>query len=163
MKIRPTVIRLIPEGNPRGSAACRRSHKSANCHAATEWQDRKTDMRMKPELVEQQSSGTYQGCGGRQLPTPYRMYPSKCLGCMGQRTDCDTSAISRLTDERCIRQSVMLVITPAKWGLPKPKRLHMAKGSSYIINIIKGKCERHYEKSKECIEQLSETQQCIGL
>ncbi|MEJ8741040.1 MULTISPECIES: hypothetical protein [Phocaeicola] len=41
---------------------------------------------------------------------------------MGQRTDCDTSAISRLTDERCIRQSVMLVITPAKWGLPKPKR-----------------------------------------
>ena len=28
--------------------------------------------------------------------------------------------------------------------------LHMAKGSSYIINIIKGKCERHYEKSKEC-------------
>ena len=96
MKIRPTVIRLIPEGNPRGSVACRRSHKSANCHAATEWQDRKTDMRMKPELVEQQSSGTYQGC--------------------------DTSAISRLTDERCIRQSVMLVITPAKWGLPKPKR-----------------------------------------
>lgn len=122
MKISPTVIRLIPEGNPRGSVACRRSHKSANCHAATEWQDRKTDMRMKPELVEQQSSGTYQGCGGRQVPTPYRMYPSKCLDCMGQRTDCDTSAISRLTDERCIRQSVMLVITPAKWGLPKPKR-----------------------------------------
>ena len=29
---------------------------------------------------------------------------------------------------------------------------HKEKGISYIINIIKGKCERHYEKSKECIE-----------
>lgn len=105
-----------------GSVACRRSHKSANCRAATEWQDRTTDMRLKPKLVEQQSSGTHQSCGGRQLLTPYRMYPNKCSGCLGQRTDCDTSAISRLTDERCIRQSVMLVITLAKWGLPKPKR-----------------------------------------
>jgi hypothetical protein len=50
------------------------------------------------------------------------MYPSVFLERMGQRTDCDTSAISRLTDERCIRQSVTLVITHAKWGLPKPER-----------------------------------------
>jgi len=122
MKTKLTVIRLIPEGNLRGSIACRKSHKSANCQAATEWQDRTTDMRMKPVLVEQQSSGTHQGCGGRQLHTLHRMYPNKFLGCLGQGTDCDTSAISRLTNERCIRQSVMLVITPAKWGLPKPER-----------------------------------------
>jgi hypothetical protein len=122
MKRKPTVIRLIPEGNPRGSVACRKSHKSANCQAATEWQDRTTDMRMKPVLVKQQFSGTHQGYDGRQLHTSYRMYPSKCLECLGQRTDNDTSAISRLTNERCIRQSVMLVITPAKWGLPKLER-----------------------------------------
>lgn len=121
MKIRPTVIRLIPEGNPRGSVACRRSHKSVNCYAATEWQDRTRDIRMKPVLVKQQFSGTHQGYGGKQLHTPFRMYPSKFLGCLGQRTDCDTSVISRLVNERCIRQSVMLVITPAKWGLPKPE------------------------------------------
>ena len=119
MKMKLTVIRLIPKGNPRGSIACRKSHKSANCQAATEWQDRTTDIRMKPVLVEQQLSGTYQGCSGRQLHTLHRMYPSKFLGCLGQRTDCDTSAISRLTNERCIRQSVMLVITYTKWGLPK--------------------------------------------
>jgi hypothetical protein len=119
MKSKPTVIQLIPEGNPRGSVACWKSHKSANCQAATEWRDRTIDMRMKPVLVKQQFSGIYQGYDGKQLFTSYRMYPSKCLGCLGQRTDCDTSAISRLTNERCIRQSIMLVITPAKWGLPK--------------------------------------------
>jgi hypothetical protein len=122
IKIKPTVIRLIPKGNQRGSIACRKSHKSANCQAATEWQDRTTDTRMKPVLVEQQFSGTYQGYDGRQLHTSYRMYPGKFLGCLGQRTDCDTSAISRLTNEHCIRQSVTLVITHAKWGLPKPER-----------------------------------------
>lgn len=119
MKIRPTVIRLIPEENPRGSIACRKRHKSANCYVATEWQDRMTDMRMKPVLVEQQFSGIYQGYDGKQLYTSYRMYPSKFLGCLGRRTDCDTSAISRLVNERCIRQSDTLVITHAKWGLPK--------------------------------------------
>lgn len=122
MKRKPTVIRLIPEGNPRGSIACRKSHKSANCQAATEWQDRTIDMRMKPVLVKQQFSGTHQGYDGRQLFTSYRMYPSRCVECLGQRTDCDTSAICRLTNERCIRQSITLVITPAKWGLPKPER-----------------------------------------
>jgi hypothetical protein len=122
MKKKPTVIRLIPKGNPRRSVACRRSHKSTNCQAATEWQDRTTDMRMKPALVKQQFSGTHQGYGVRQLHTLYRMYPDKFLGCLGQRTYCDTSAISRLMDECCIRQSVTLVITPAKWGLPKPER-----------------------------------------
>jgi hypothetical protein len=122
MKKKSTANRLIRRRNPMGSVACRQSHKSANCHAATEWQGRTTDIRMKPELVEQQSSGIYQGCGGRQLQTLHRMYPSVFLERMGQRTDCDTSAISRLTDERCIRQSVTLVITHAKWGLPKPER-----------------------------------------
>jgi len=122
MKTKLTVIRLIPKGNHRGSIACRKSHKSANCQAATEWQDRTTDTRMKPVLVEQQPSGTHYGCGGRQLHTLHRMYPGKLFKCLGQRTDCDTSAISRLTDERCIRQSVTLVITYAKWGLPKPER-----------------------------------------
>jgi xanthine/CO dehydrogenase XdhC/CoxF family maturation factor len=122
MKRKPTVIQLIPEGNPRRSVACWKSQKSANCQAATEWQDRTIDMRMKPVLVKQQFSGIYQGCGGRQLQTLHRMYPSKFLCCLGQRTDCDTSAICRLTNERCIRQSIMLVITPAKWGLPKPER-----------------------------------------
>jgi hypothetical protein len=121
MKRKPAANRLIRRGNPMGSIACRKSHKSANCHAATEWQGRTTDIRMKPELVEQQSSGIYQGCGGRQLQTPHRMYPGKFSGCPGQRTDCDTSAISRLMNERCIRQSVTLVITSAKWGLPKPE------------------------------------------
>jgi hypothetical protein len=121
MKMKSTVIRLIPEGNPRRSIACRKSHKSANCQVAAEWQDRTTDIRMKPALVEQQFSGTHHCYGGRQLHTPYRMYPNKFLGCLGQRTDCDTSAICRLTNERCIRQSVTLVITSAKWGLPKPE------------------------------------------
>ncbi len=121
MKIKPTAIRLILEGNPRGSIACRRSHKSANCHAATEWQGRKTNIRMKSELIKQQSSGTHQGYDGRQIYTLYRMYPSKFLGCLGQRTNCGTSAISRLTDERCIREFVTLVITHAKWGLPNPE------------------------------------------
>ena len=55
MKIRPTVIRLIPEGNPRGSVACRRSHKSANCQAATEWQVKMIDMRIKPDWLNDSS------------------------------------------------------------------------------------------------------------
>lgn len=50
---KPNVIQLIPKGNPRGSVACWKSHKSTNCRVATEWQDIKTDMRMKPALVEQ--------------------------------------------------------------------------------------------------------------
>lgn len=50
---KPNVIQLIPEGNPRGSVACWKSHKSTNCRVATEWQDIKTDTRMKPALVEQ--------------------------------------------------------------------------------------------------------------
>lgn len=79
-------------------------------------------MRMKPALVKQQFSGTHQGYDGRQLFTSYRMYPSKCAGCLGQRTDSDTSVINRLTNERCIRLSITLVITPAKWGLPKSER-----------------------------------------
>lgn len=50
---KPNVIQLIPTGNPRGSVACWKSHKSTNCHVATEWQDIKTDTRVKPVLVEQ--------------------------------------------------------------------------------------------------------------
>jgi len=121
MKVKPTAIRLIPEGNPRRSVACRKSHKSANCHAATEWQGRKTNIRMKSELIKQQSSGINQGYNGRQIHTLYRMYSSKFLGCLEQGTDCDTSTICRLTDERCIREFVMLVIAHAKWGLPNPE------------------------------------------
>lgn len=122
MKSKPTVIQLILEGNPKGSTACWKSQKSANCQAETEWRDRTINMRMKPALVKQPFSGTYQGYDGMQLFTSYRMYPSKCAGCLGQRTDSDTSVINRLTNKRCIRQSITLVVTPAKWGLPKSER-----------------------------------------
>ena len=48
MKRKPTPSQLILKGNPRGSAACWKSDKSTNCHVATEGQDEKTYIRMKP-------------------------------------------------------------------------------------------------------------------
>ena len=52
---KPNVIQLIPTGNPRGSVACWKRHKSANYHTATECQDETMNTRMKTILFERQS------------------------------------------------------------------------------------------------------------
>lgn len=50
------LYNLFPSDLPcgeifRGNIALRKSDKSANCHAATELQGKKTDMRMKPDWL----------------------------------------------------------------------------------------------------------------
>lgn len=64
--MKSTTSRLIRRGNPMGSIACRKSHKSANCKAATEWQGGKTVKRMKPKLVERQFCCTFSIYDGKQ-------------------------------------------------------------------------------------------------
>ena len=122
MKSRPTSSRLIPEGNPRGSVACRQSDKSTNCHVATELRGRKIDTRMKPDWLNDSPVATVEAMTEdsyiRHTAVPF---PSR----LGERarTDRSIAAISGVKDERRIRQSIaLIVITHTKWGLPKPKR-----------------------------------------
>ena len=108
--MRPTTNRLIWRGNPIGSIACRRSHKSANCQAATEWRGGTTDTRMKPELVKRQSSCTMSSYDGRHLHTSYRSTLTEYCYDQSRRTDYETTAISGEKDGNRIRQSVMPIV-----------------------------------------------------
>ena len=110
MKSKPTTNRLIQRGNPKGSTACRQSHKSASCHVATEWQGRKTSMRMKPELVKRQSCCTFESNDGRQLQTSFRSTLTKYRYVQSKRTDYETTAISGLKDGNRIRQFVKQIV-----------------------------------------------------
>ena len=96
--MRPTTIRLIRRGNPKGSIACRKSHKSASCQAATEWQGGKTNIRMKPELVKRQSCCTLASNDGRQLQTSCRSSLTEYRYVQSKRTNYETTAISGLMD-----------------------------------------------------------------
>jgi len=110
MKSKPTTNRLIQRGNPKGSVACRQSHKSANCQAATEWQGGKTNMRMKPELVKRQSCCAFESYDGRHLYTSYRSTLTEYCYVQSKRTDYETTAISGLKDGNRIRQFVKQIV-----------------------------------------------------
>ena len=108
--MRPTTNRLIWRGNPKGSVACRQSHKSANCQAATEWRDGTTNMRMKPELVKRQSCCTLSSNDGRQLQTSFRSTLTEYGYVKSKRTNYETTAISGLMDGNRIRQFVKQIV-----------------------------------------------------
>lgn len=108
--MRPTTIRLIRRGNPKGSIACRKSHKSASCQAATEWQGGKTNIRMKPELVKRQSCCTLASNDGRQIQTSCRSSLTEYRYVQSKRTNYETTAISGLMDGNRIRQFVKQIV-----------------------------------------------------
>lgn len=105
--MKSTTSRLIRRGNPMGSIACRKSHKSANCKAATEWQGGKTVKRMKPKLVERQFCCTLSSYDGKQLQTSYRSTLTECCYVQSIRTDYGATAISGHKNGNRIRQTVM--------------------------------------------------------
>ena len=105
--MKSTTSRLIRSGNPMGSIACRKSHKSANCKAATEWQGGKTVKRMKPKLVERQFCCTFSIYDGKQLQTSYRSTLTECCYIQSIRPDYGATAISGHRNGNRIRQTVM--------------------------------------------------------
>ncbi len=130
---RPTSSRLILEGNRRGSIACRKLGKSANCQAATEPKGRKIDIRMKPDwLNDSQAALTVAKAEDsyiRLIAVPYATSRDGMA-----RTYCDATAISGEKDESRIRQSIKFVNTMTKWGLPKLGCLKaMSADSEYPI------------------------------
>lgn len=105
----------------KGNIALRESHKSANCHAATEWQGKKTDTRMKPDwlndnpmvVLETMAEDSY-------IRHTMTLHPVPRMGAAG--TCHGITAISGEKDESRIRQSVVpIVIMRAKRRLPKSK------------------------------------------
>ena len=96
--------------NRAGSVACRKSHKSASCQAATEWQGGKTNIRMKPELVKRQSCCTLASNDGRQLQTSCRSSLTEYRYVQSKRTNYETTAISGLMDGNRIRQFVKQIV-----------------------------------------------------
>lgn len=132
------LYNLFPSDLPcgeifRGNIALRKSDKSANCHAATELQGKKTDMRMKPDwlndnpmvALETMAEDSYL----RHTMTLYLVLRISMAGtCHG------IPAISGEKDESRIRQSVVpIVIMRAKRRLPKSKSRNaaMSNGSEY--------------------------------
>lgn len=130
---------LLPSGLPcgeilRGNIALRKSDESANYHAATELQGRTTDIRMKPEWLNDNLSVKVvteaEGSYLRPTMAPHYTASSNAAGtCHGE------TAISGEKDESRIRQSVMpTVITRAKRRLPKVGcRKAMSTGSENPI------------------------------
>lgn len=117
----------------RGNIALRESDESANCHAATELQRKTTDMRMKPDwlndnpmvVLETMAEDSY-------LRHPMTLCPILRMGTAG--TCHGIAAISGEKDESRIRQSVTpIVIMRAKRRLPKSKcpKTAMSHDSEY--------------------------------
>ena len=122
------LYNLFPSDLPcgeifRGNIALRKSDKSANCHAATELQGKKTDMRMKPVLVEQQSSGTYQGHGTRQLPQNAMSRVSQQVFRLFGTQNRLRHVCNKQINGRKLHPTVCRAVDiQTKWGLPNPKR-----------------------------------------
>ena len=128
-----TPIRLTQRGNLKGNIALRKSDKPTNYHVAAELQGRTTDIRMKPDWlndnlsveVETLAEGSYL----RQPMTPCCTVSSSTAGtCHGE------TAISGEKGESRIRQSVTPIVTMrAKRRLPKSEYPIgvMNKGSEY--------------------------------
>ena len=117
----------------KGNIALRGSDKSTNCHVATELQGKKTDIRMKPDwlndnpmvVLETMAEDSY-------IRHTMTLYPVPCMGTAG--TCHGITAISGEKDESRIRQFVVpTVVMRAKRRLPKSKSRHMAMslGSEY--------------------------------
>lgn len=132
------LYNLLPSELPcgeilKGTIALRESDKSAICHAATELQGGKTDMRMKPDWLNDNPMVKLVTMAEdrylRHSMTPYLVLRISMAGaCHG------ITAISGEKDESRIRQSVVpIVIMRAKRRLPKSKcrNTAMSKGSEY--------------------------------
>lgn len=132
------LYNLFPSDLPcgeifRGNIALRKSDKSANCHAATELQGKKTDMRMKPDWLNDNPMVELVTMAEDSY-LRHTMTPSPVLR-MGMAGTCHgITAISGDKDESRIRQSVVpIVIMCAKRRLPKSKcrNTAMSNGSEY--------------------------------
>lgn len=130
---------LLPSALPcgeihKGNIARCKSGKSANCEAETQPQGRKTDMRMKPDWLNDNPTV----CEVTMAESSYiRHIVALCqTAFIGAAGTChNVTAISGEKDESRIRQSVVpTVITQAKRRLPNPKRhLAMNAGSEYSV------------------------------
>jgi hypothetical protein len=130
---------LLPSDLPsgeihKGNIALRKSDKPTNCHVAAELQGRTTDIRTKPDwlndnlsvVVETLAEGSYL----RQTMAPCYIGLSSAAGtCHGE------TAISGEKGESRVRQSVTPIVTMrAKRRLPKSEHLMvMNTGSEYPI------------------------------
>lgn len=132
------LYNLLPSDLPcgeilRGNIALRKSDKSAICHAATELQGRKTDMRMKPDWLNDNPMVELMTMAeDSYIRHTMTLYLVLCIGTAG--TCHGITAISGNKDESRIRQSVVpIVIMRTKRRLPKSKShdMAMSNGSEY--------------------------------
>ena len=128
------LYNLFPSDLPcgkifRGNIALRKSDKSAICHAATELQGKKTDMRMKPDWlnnspmtnVEVATESSYIRC----LAVPTLIERSD-----GQGIYCDISVREQKGMYVASDSLSSQVIKSTKWGLPTRRcRKAMSTGS----------------------------------
>ena len=121
------LYNLLPSDLPcgeilRGNIALRKSDKSAICYAATELQGRKTDMRMKPDwLNDNPMVELVPMAEDSYIRHTMTLYLVLRIGTAG--TCHGITAISGNKDESRIRQSVVpIVIMRTKRRLPKSKR-----------------------------------------
>lgn len=130
---------LLPSALPcgeihRGNTARLKSGKSANCEAETQPRGRKTDMRMKPDwLNDNPTVSEMTMAESSYLRHTVAPCQPAFIGTAG--TCHGATAVSGEKDESRIRQSVEpTVITRTKRRLPKPKRRKaMNRGSEYSV------------------------------
>ena len=144
------LYHLFPSDLPcgeifRGNIALRKSDKSANCHAATELRGKKTDMRMKPDwLNDNPMVELVTMAEGSHLR--HTMTPSPVLR-MGMAGSGDK-------DESRIRQSVApIVIMCAKRRLPKSKCRNTAMGNGSEYSTRQRSVHSSLSKGKPCTWQ----------
>ena len=131
MLIKPIPNRLNRKGNWTVSVACRQSGKSVNCKTATELQWEKTDIRMKPDWLND-SPMTHvvvvTECSYRRCLA----VPTFSVRNDGHGIYCDITAIKRIRVYIASASQSCQVIKQAKRGLPKRRRRKaMSIGSEY--------------------------------
>lgn len=137
----------------RGNIALRKSDKSANSHAATELRGEKTDMRMKPDWLNDNPMVELVAMAeGSHLRHTMTLCPVLRMGMAG--TCHGITAISGDKDESRIRQSVVpIVIMRAKRRLPKSESRDTAMGNGSEYSTRQRSVHSRPGKGKPCTWQ----------